>query len=308
MGSAGEGMLMFTFMLAGGGGQSVNQTRRLVIIVGVDASAEAKAAAEWAVGEAELRKTDVLLVHAYKVPLIAASARAAIVARGRHERQDLLNKVAASLVVPPTMHLDQLIEIDTPEYLLSRLSEQAELTVLGQDHPALDGHMPLGHTASTVASMSRHPVVAVPRSWTTQHDDRRPIAVAIDGRHPSHSTLGYAFTEASLRQAPVLVLHSAPLADLPDREQATRLNLDEILASWKADYPDVDVDTLLLAGPPRDTVAPASADTQLLVVGVPYRGREWTRWIRSVARAVLNQASCPVAVIPQHHAGLAMPD
>jgi nucleotide-binding universal stress UspA family protein len=278
MGSAGEGMLMFTFMLAGGGGQSVNQTRRLVIIVGVDASAEAKAAAEWAVGEAELRKTDVLLVHAYKVPLIAASARAAIVARGRHERQDLLNKVAASLVV------------------------------LGQDHPALDGHMPLGHTASTVASMSRHPVVAVPRSWTTQHDDRRPIAVAIDGRHPSHSTLGYAFTEASLRQAPVLVLHSAPLADLPDREQATRLNLAEILASWKADYPDVDVDTLLLAGPPRDTVAPASADTQLLVVGVPYRGREWTRWIRSVARAVLNQASCPVAVIPQHHAGLAMPD
>jgi nucleotide-binding universal stress UspA family protein len=308
MGSAGEGMLMFTFTLAGGGGQSANQTRRPMIIVGVDASAEAEAAAQWAVGEAEVRKTDVLLVHAYKVPLIAASARAATVARGRHERQALLTKVANSLVVPPTMHLDQLIEIDTPEYLLSRLSEQAEMTVLGQDHPALDGHMPLGHTASTVASMSRHPVVAVPRIWATRHDERRPIAVAIDGRHSSQSTLGYAFTEASLRQAPVLVLHSAPRADLPDREQATRLNVAEILASWKADYPDVDVDTLLLAGPPRDTVAPASADTQLLVVGVPYRGRVWTRWIRSVARAVLNRASCPVAVIPQQHAGLLMPD
>jgi nucleotide-binding universal stress UspA family protein len=103
----------------------------------------------------------------------------------------------------------------------------------------------------------------------------------------------------SLRQAPVLVVHSAPLAELTDREQATRLNVAEILASWKADYPDVDVDTLLLAGPPRDTVAAASADTQLLVVGVPFRGREWTRWVRSVARAVLDRATCPVAVIPQ---------
>ena len=64
------------------------------------------------------------------------------------------------------------------------MSEQAELTVLGHDHPALGGHMPFGHTASTVASLSRHPVVAVPRSWTARADDRRPIAVAVDGLHP----------------------------------------------------------------------------------------------------------------------------
>ena len=299
---------MFTFMLAAAGGESADQTRRRVIIVGVDASAESEAAAQWAVRAAELRKDDVLLVHAYEVPLVPASARAATVARGHQERRALLDKVAGSLVLPTTMHLDQLIEIDTPEYLLPRLSEQAELTVLGQDHPALGGHMPLGHTASTVASMSRHPVVAVPRGWTTRLHDQRPIAVAIDGRHPSLSTLGYAFKEASLRQVPVLVVHSAPLAELADGEQNTRLNVAEILASWKADYPDVAVDSLLLAGPPRDTVASASADAQLLVVGVPYRGREWTRWIRSVARAVLNRASCPVAVIPQQHAGLAMAD
>jgi nucleotide-binding universal stress UspA family protein len=299
---------MFMFTLAGERGESADQTRRRVIIVGVDASAEAEAATQWAVRDAELRKDDVLLVHAYEVPLVPASARAATVARGRQERQALLDKVAGSLVLPPTMHLDQLIEIDTPEYLLSRLSEQAELTVLGQDHPALSGHMPLGHTASSVASMSRHPVVAVPRGWTTRPHDQRPIAVAIDGRHPSKTTLGYAFTEASLRQVPVLVVHSAPLAELADGEQSTRLNVAEILAGWKADYPDVELDTLLLAGAPRETVATASTEAQLLVVGVPYRGREWTRWIRSVARVVLKRASCPVAVVPQQHVGLAMAD
>lgn len=181
---------MFTFMLAGESGKSATQTRRRVI-VGVDASVEAEAAAKWAVREAELRQADVLLVHAYEVPLLPAHNRLATIARGRQEREALLDKVAATLVVPAAMHLDRLIEIDTPEYLLPSLSELAELTVLGQDHPALTGRMPLGHTASSVASMSRHPVVAVPRGWITRVDDQRPIAVAIDGRHPSRTTLGY---------------------------------------------------------------------------------------------------------------------
>jgi nucleotide-binding universal stress UspA family protein len=188
------------------------------------------------------------------------------------------------------------------------LSEQAELTVLGHDHPALGGHMPFGHTASSVASMSRHPVVAVPRGWVARADDRRPIAVAVDGLHPSSSTLDFAFTEASLHQVPVLVVHSAPLAELSSAEQDTRLNLAEILAGWKADNPDIDVDTLLLPGAPRDTVDSVSADVQLLVVGTPYRGREWARWIRSVARAMLDRATCPVAVIPQRHPRSAMAD
>jgi nucleotide-binding universal stress UspA family protein len=290
---------MITFMLAAEPGGSAEHPR--LIIVGVDDSAEAEAAAKWAVREADLRKDDVLLVHAYEVPLLPSSDRAAAIAQGRQQRQELLDRVAATLVVPPRMHLDQLIEIDSPESLLPRLSERAELTVLGQDHRALSGHMPLGHTASTVASMTRPPMVAVPRGWTAPAGDRRPIAVAIDGLHPSTSTLAFAFLEASLLQAPVLVVHSAPLSELATGEQDTRLNLAEILAGWKAHYPDIDVETFLLAGPPRDTVAPVSADAQLLVVGVPYRGREFARWIRSVARAVLDRATCPVAVVPQHH-------
>jgi nucleotide-binding universal stress UspA family protein len=294
--------------LAGDRREDAEQARRRLIVVGVDDSAEAEAAARWAIREAELRKDDVLLVNAYEAPTLPPRARATAIARGRQERQALLDKVAGTLTVPSTMHLEQLIEIGSPGYLLPRLSEQAELSVLGQDHPALSGHMPLGHVANTVASLSRHPVVAVPRAWTPLASDRRPIAVAIDGHHPSTSTLGYAFTEASLHQAPILVVHSAPLTQLASGEADIQLNLAEILAGWKADYPDIDVETLLLAGAPRETVATVSADAQLLVVGIPYRGREWTRWIRSVARAVLQRSVCPVAVIPQLHPGLAIPD
>jgi nucleotide-binding universal stress UspA family protein len=292
---------MFTFMLAAERSESAEQSHSSLIIVGADDSAEAEAAAKWAVREAELRRHDVLLVHAYEVPLLPSSGRAAAVAQGHQERQALLDKVAGTLAIPPRMRLDQLIEIDSPESLLPRLSENAELTVLGQDHRALRGRMPLGHTASTVASMSRHPVVAVPRGWTAPVGDRRPIAVAIDGLHPSSSTLSFAFTEASLRRAPVLVVHSAPLSELAIGEQDTRLNLAEILAGWKADYPDIDVETFLLAGAPRDTVASVSADAQLWLLVFPTAAGSLRVGSVPVARAVLDRATCPVAVIPQQH-------
>jgi hypothetical protein len=107
----------------------------------VDDSAEAEAAAQWAVREAELRNDDVLLVHAYGVPSLPPAKESAI-ARGRQERQALLDKIAGTLKVPPTMHLQQVIEIDSPGYLLAQLSERAEITVLGQDHPAPSAHMP----------------------------------------------------------------------------------------------------------------------------------------------------------------------
>jgi nucleotide-binding universal stress UspA family protein len=299
---------MFVFMVGGGPSAIAEPAPRRVIVVGVDDSAEAEAAARWAVQEAELWKDDLLLVHAYEVPMLPPRGKATTHRRGRQGRQALLDKITETLALPPQMHLDQLVAVDTAESLLARQSERAELTVLGHDHPALAGHMPFGRTASAVASMSRRPVVAVPRGWIPHAGDRRPVAVAIDGRHASSSTLGYAFTEASMRRVPILVVHSAPLAELSSGEQDTRLNVAEILAGWKADYPDIAVDTLLLAGSPRDTVAAVSADVQLLVVGTPHRGREWSRRIRSVARGVLDQAGCPVAVVPQRRPRAATAD
>ena len=163
---------MFTFMITGEPSANREQASRRVIIVGVDDSAEAEAAARWAVREAELRKADVLLAYAYDVPILGPKRRAAAIAHGRQERQALLDEVTTTLTVPASMHIDQLIEIDSPGFLLPRLSENAELTVLGQDHPALKGRTPFGHVASTVASMSRHPIVAVPRGWMPRRDDR----------------------------------------------------------------------------------------------------------------------------------------
>ena len=112
---------MFTFMLTGEDRDSIQQAHRRMIIVGVDDSAEAEAAAKWAVREAELRKDDLLLVHAHEVPL-SSRGRPAAIARGREQQEALLDKFAGTLTLPPTMHLDRLVEVDSPGFLLPRLA------------------------------------------------------------------------------------------------------------------------------------------------------------------------------------------
>jgi hypothetical protein len=56
-------------------------------------------------------------------------------------------------------------------------------------------------------------------------------------KHLSTSTLGYAFTEASLRQVPLLVVHAAPLAELASGEQDTRLNVARSLPAGRPTTP-----------------------------------------------------------------------
>jgi hypothetical protein len=212
----------------------------------------------------------------------------------------LLDKVAGTLVLPPTMHLDQLIKIDSPESVLSRLSEQADVMVLGHDHPALGGHTAFGHTTSTVASMSRHPVVAVPRGWTQPADDRRPTTLAIDGKHPASSTLGYAFTEVSLRH---VRCWWCTLPRWPSWLQAIRTPGSTSRRSMPAGRPTTPISAWRSFCYPvvRSTRSPRCRMTCSCWSLGPYPGREWTRWIRSVARAALDRATSPVTVIPHQH-------
>jgi hypothetical protein len=82
---------------------------------------------------------------------------AAAIARGREERKALLDKLAGTLALPPTMHLHQLIKTDTSESLLPRLSEEADLMVLVMIIWRVAGTYRTGHTARTVASTSLIP-------------------------------------------------------------------------------------------------------------------------------------------------------
>ncbi len=92
------------------------------------------------------------------MPILPPRGMPAAIAQGREERKALLNKVAGTLALPPTMHLHQLIKTDTPESLLPRLSEKADLMVLGHDHPAFGGHVPYRDLSAGLSSAQHAPL------------------------------------------------------------------------------------------------------------------------------------------------------
>jgi nucleotide-binding universal stress UspA family protein len=194
------------------------------------------------------------------------------------------------------MTVHRHVESGDAAALLTRLSGVGSAVVLGQ-HRRASSTLPDGRIHAVVTATAASPVVSVPGLWHIR-PDRRPVLVSVDGLRSSSSSLDYAFDQAASRQVTLVAVHAVPLHEIPvDGEEETR-NLAEVLAGWTSDHPDQQVQTTLLSGSPRDVLAHVSGAAQLLVVGRASSGWRWARWNRSVARAVLRQARCPVAVIP----------
>jgi nucleotide-binding universal stress UspA family protein len=77
---------------------------------------------------------------------------------------------------------------------------------------------------------------------------RRLIMVGVDDFAEAEAAAKWAVREAELRRDDVLLVNAYQVPLLP-RQDKPAASL-----GWKADYPDIAVETLLLAGSPRDTV------------------------------------------------------
>jgi hypothetical protein len=104
----------------------------------------------------------------------------------------------------------------------------------------------------------------------------------------------------SPRHVQLLVVHADPLAELASGEQDTRLSLAQILVGWKPSTPKSTWRPICYPIL-RATRSPQCWMTRscwsLAVPPLP----EMDPWTRSVARTVLNRATCQVAVIPHQH-------
>jgi nucleotide-binding universal stress UspA family protein len=109
----------------------------------------------------------------------------------------------------------------------------------------------------------------------------------------------WAAAEARLRATGLQILHAAPYATGPSTDLG-RKRADEILAraytvAHRAE-PDVRAATGISAEPPVAALLSASAQAELLVVGMGGRGRAAELAIGSTALAVSGQAECPVII------------
>ncbi|WP_037305818.1 universal stress protein [Amycolatopsis orientalis] len=280
------------------------------VVAAVNGSAHSMAAALWAVDEAFLRKTDLLLLMAYGVdgapfgnrsfpPDTWLKAKEAITDEVLREFRAECESAVPDVKV-------RTAAVDTgPIAALTEVSATARLLAIGAPAGEVAGLF-TGVSASRLTTGACCPVVIVrgPRQ-------AGPVVVGVDGSPLSEEVLAWAFEEASLRKAPLVAMHAwhdgdvaglftgegaLPFPGESVRETENRV-LGQRLAGWRKRYPEVQVDQVIVRDKPRHRLLELSGNARLVVVGSRGRGGFAGLTIGSTSHALIHHAGCPVMVV-----------
>jgi nucleotide-binding universal stress UspA family protein len=178
------------------------------VVVGLDQSAGARAALEWAAAEARLRGVPLRIATSWNgldhdlpkeyQPGIAEPVHRAAAA--------FLDEAAAALRAnSPGLDIDTVLMAEAPAEGLIRLAQDAGLLVIGRRGLNLFLKMLLGSVSQRVVAHAPVPVVVVPES-PHPAADRAPVVVGV--AREVTEPLAFAFAEAKARQVPLVALRA----------------------------------------------------------------------------------------------------
>ena len=289
-----------------------------LVVVGIDGSACARHAAQWAAAEATRRHGALRLVHAYSLPPAGYSGYnpypATLLAQLREEGQTLLAGAAAALRREhPALDISTHQAHGDTATVLRQTSAGALLTVIGA-HGRSRVAVALGSVAADIAATNPVPV-AVIRPGDTP--DAGPVVVGVDGSATSEAAIAFAFDAAAVRGTGLVAVHSwtdsaidgpvpsysAVIVDPEPIANAERILLAERLAGWADKYPDVPVQQVLAHDRPAPALLKYAANAQLIVVGTRGHGRLTSVLLGSTSHVLISHAACPVVIARAHPAG-----
>jgi nucleotide-binding universal stress UspA family protein len=292
----------------------------VAVVAGIDGSAAARSAAEWAAADAVLRGAPLRLVHALDHPASASYPSPVLVsppvtAQMRTWARQLLETTSTELAAKhPGLVVDTAAVDGTPWSVLVDESARASLTVVGSHGGGQLSEVVLGSVASRLTSHAHGSVVIVRKHAGPQASPARPVVVGVDGSAEADGAISFAFGEAALRGCPLVAVHAwndrplehslagGPLhldADAVHAEQQRRLLAH--LGRWTRRHPHVEVQPAVLRGKPAAAVlhylAHAAEPPQLVVVGHRGRGGFARLLLGSTSTALVVHAPCPVVVV-----------
>ncbi len=206
-----------------------------VIIVGVDETAESKAAVRYAAAVAVGRHALLRTVHAYPAP--AAHGRANDASHGQASADAWLTETLAEIALPTDLSTERVARPGPAVAVLQDASAQADRIVLGQHHLRIGDRAIGGGVASSLAAKALCPIEIVPRKWFDEGDDNDPIVVAVDLESDAGSALPIAFDEATVRRVDIIVLHATSADEVGKSGGRPWARLDQLLATWRTAYP-----------------------------------------------------------------------
>ncbi|MEU8120388.1 universal stress protein [Spirillospora sp. NPDC049024] len=270
------------------------------IIVGIDGSAHAWQALDWASDYAVRHRMPLELVHASRALVDDGTIPPDALRRLAAEREDLLGEARQyTLKVHPDLDIETRLVRTDPGTALVEGSEDAALVAVGSRGLGGFEGLLFGSVGLYTAAHARSPVLVVPRAAPYPADAPALVVVGIEGRPGERAVLAWAFEEASSRGAGILALHAVGAEfGSPRRRVLEDLELSEALAGLREHHPDVRVEQLVSDRTPPQALVEASRSAALVVVGAVRRTGLVGMALGRVNHAVLHHAQCPVAVVP----------
>ncbi|GAB3262328.1 universal stress protein [Nocardioides dilutus] len=282
------------------------------VVVGVDGTPGSAGALRYAVAEALRRNAPVRLVHALPVnapvwPGVPMSGVAG----------DDLREVAASILdgavrvvrdIAPDLEVSTRLSAGSRSGAIIEAAQDAQLVVVGRETQHGVDRILVGAVTAGVAAHAPCEVAVVPSFWSGEHARAR-VVVALKSRSNAPAVLGEAFTQARARGARLTIVTAWELPDpyldrielrthADEWEAEGRRVIEDVVAPYRADFADVEIDVRVQHGRAADVLLAASRDSDLLVLSrrrhaVPPFGH-----LGGVTHAVLRTSDVPVLVVP----------
>ncbi|MFZ1178774.1 MAG: universal stress protein, partial [Mycobacterium sp.] len=250
------------------------------IVVAVDGSPASNYAACWAARDAAMRNVPLTVVHAVATPTSTwppVPYPESLAVRLEDEgKKAIMHAVKIAEEAMPTdskVTISRELVYSAPASTLIKMSDDAEMIVIGSSGRGLLARGVLGSVSSTVAQQANCPVAVIHNEDLP--DPHAPVLAGVDGSPTSELATAIAFDEASRRGADLIALHAwsdvtvSELAesDWPALEGEAERRLAESLAGCQERYPDVTVHRLVVRDRPAPQLVEKSESAQLVVVG-----------------------------------------
>ena len=283
---------------------------RKLVVVGVDGSEDGLRAVKYGASFAAETGGELLLVHAVDDAMLAGAWGVVYDPEVLQNAGVSANEAAAARareIGLPEERIRTEVVLGSPGGVLGRLSEVADLIVVGRRSVSGLERMFVGSTSVSVVAGSRCPVLVISAAAHPQDvGNKKLIGVGLNTSRVNHSTLAAAFEQAQLLGARLEIVHALqpPIglfgpklgpADLEELIRFTRGGIEAMATEQSKTFPDVPYEVVVVAATPINELVTRSENYDLLVLGageeaIPGFG------LGGLLRGLMAHSLCPLYI------------
>ena len=285
----------------------------LGVLVGVDGSACAGEALDWAAADAAARRVGLVVTAVADLPLLADGPFSADVLDSATEetRRTARDAAARARQLAPGVVVEARVATGNPAGELLRMAAGAQELVVGSRGHGGFGALMLGSTAAQLAAHAHCPTVVV----RGRAAPGGRVVVGVDGSPRGDAALEYAFAHADRHGLPLhaVSVYAPPVVPFPASlypvppysvtvdmarvaESVERATAEAVQLRAAA-FPAVRATWEVREGLPAQLLMEAAEGAALLVLGSRGHGGLAGMLLGSISQAAVRHAPCPVAVV-----------